>query len=375
MALEIRTVTADRLPGEILMDTSAVTLSQDMREPGTLSFSYPPNGAHSSLLSTPTELVVLINGVEPINGRFTIVDQSAQLTAPQDMVSYVAMSNLFQFNSMIVAPAIGSSYDDAAAFSFTNKTMGWLIRNAIDNSLSRNSAHPWLNQTTWTFDGTTDSAGIPWSQTFDVIWVSGQTVHDVIDWGVQLGLCEAYMYKDQLYVFQPSGFGKDKSTKSIFNLGDSISEYSVQKTVRDVVNSLLVTGIDNVCTWVQDTTSISKYGYHESKLELSNVSQYTTMTTVGTAYLSLVSNPVMSYTLSVSQRLFDSDSPLLPLVDYQVGDKIGIFDTQWQSLRVRLITIEQQASNSYTVTLSLSDFVSEDSIEYAAHLARLGLGA
>lgn len=358
------------------MDTSAVVVSQDMREPGTLSFSYPPNGSHSSLLVAPCEFVVLINGVEPINGRFSLEDQNQVLTAPQDLVSYVAMSNMFQFQSMIVAPAIGSSYDDAAAFEYTNKTMGWLIRNAIDNSLSRNSNHPWLNQTAWTFDGVTDSSGAAWSQTFDVIWTSGQTVFEVIDWGIQLGLCEAYMYKDQLFVFQPTkAVGTDRSTTSIFNLGDSITEYTIGKTLREVVNSLLVTGIDNVCTWVQDADSIAAYGYHESKLELSNVTQNTTMVTVGTAYLSLVKNPSMSYTLSVSQRLFDTDSPLLPMVDYQVGDKIGIFDTQWHSLRVRLISLTQNASNSYTVTLSLSDFKSEDSIEYAAHLARLGLGA
>lgn len=357
------------------MDTASVIVSQDMREPGTLNFSYPPSGAHSSLLVTPTELVVLVNGVEPVNGRFTLVDNGATKTSPSDMVNYVAMSNLFQFQSMMVAPAIGSSYDDANAFAFTNKTMGWLIRNAIDNSLSRNSNHPWLNQVTWTFDGSTDSSGVAWAATYDVIWTSGQTVWDVIDWGVQLGLCEVYMYKDQLYVFQPSNFGKDKSSKVILSLGKSISEYTIETTVRDIVNSLLVTGIDNVCTWVQDATSIQQYGYHESKLELSNVTQIATMTAVGTAYLSLMKDPSISYTMSVTQRLFDSDSPLLPLVDYQVGDKIGIFDTEWQSLRVRLISITQNASNSYTVTLTLSDFRTEDSVEYAAHLARLGLGA
>lgn len=357
------------------MDTATVVVSQDMRDPGTLSFDYPPDGAHSSLLVAPCEFVVLINGTEPINGRFTLEDQSQALTAPQNMISYVAMANMFQFQSMIMAPAIGSTYDDAAAFAYTNKTMGWLIRNAIDNSLSRNSNHPWLNQVSWTFDGVTDSAGVAWSQTFDVIWTSGQTVYEVIDWGVQLGLCEAYMYQDQLFVFQPSNFGTDKSQKSILSLGDAVSEYTIGTTLRSVVNSLLVTGIDNVCTWVQDTASIAAYGYHESKLELSNVSQYTTMTTVGNAYLSTIKDPSISYTLSVTQRLFDTDSPILPLVDYQVGDMIGIFDTQWHSLRVRLISITQNASNSYTVTLSLSDFVSEDSIEYAAHLARLGLGA
>lgn len=375
MALEIRSMTVNRVPGEILMDTASVVVSQDMREPGTLNFSYPPGGAHSSLLLTPSELVVLVNGVEPINGRFTLVDNGSTKTAPSDMVNYVAMSNLFQFQSMMVAPAIGSSYDDANAFAFTNKTMGWLIRNAIDNSLSRNSNHPWLNQVSWTFDGSTDSAGVAWAATYDVIWTSGQTVWDVIDWGVQLGLCEVYMYKDQLFVFQPNNFGKDKSSKVILSLGKSISEYTIETTVRDIVNSLLVTGIDNVCTWVQDAASIAKYGYHERKLELSNVTQTATMTTVGTAYLSLMKDPSISYTMSVTQRLFDSDSPLLPLVDYQVGDKIGIFDTEWQSLRVRLISITQNASNSYTVTLTLSDFRTEDSVEYAAHLARLGLGA
>src|SRR4051812_41032695 len=97
MAVELRVVDAAGNPGEILPDWANLTFSQDLLAPGTLTFDYPTfGGRNANLLTHGVRLAVGMDGVEPLNSRFTYFEGTGSRIAETDggFATFSCNSNL-----------------------------------------------------------------------------------------------------------------------------------------------------------------------------------------------------------------------------------------------------------------------------------------
>jgi hypothetical protein len=215
----------------------------------------------------------------------------------------------------------------------------------------------------------------------DVKFASGDTLLDVLAWLTTNGFAEPLMQGRDLKLYNPANNGTNLGTGSnpvVLSTGRDFEEATYQTTSKDLINSLLVLGDDNSCTWVQDAASAAQYGYREGKMTVSNASQTATLAAAGAAYLSLHKTPRWSYTYSVPALYLDETNPYAhtprPFVDFRVGDSVLIMDGLTSAVqRIRLMSATWPSSRSATVNLSVNDLFGERETELERRLARLGI--
>jgi hypothetical protein len=387
MAIELRQITNAGTYGEIFPDWSDLTFSQDLLEPGTLTFDYPIDGANSELLQHGAILAVLIDGVEPINGRFVYDEgKGSRVASSDDPISSYGCSGVLNLGSkMSLAPAIGSTVFTEDLFQFLDKTPGYLVNQVLLNTYSRAnvlaSMPSWITYPTTAFTDVNDSSGAAWPQTIDVTYQSGDSLLDVLTWLTTNGFAEPYMDKRDLKLFNPTNNGTNLSLGSnptVFATGRDFEEATYQTTSKELINSLFVVGDNNACAWVQDAASAAQYGYREGKMTVSNATEQATLIAAGTAFLNLHKIPRWSYTYSVPALYLDETNEYhpshRPFVDFRVGDSVLIMDGLSSSVqRIRLMSATWPSSRSSTVNLSVNDLFGERDVELERRLSRLGI--
>lgn len=383
MAVELRVIETNGSYGEILPDWSDLTFSQDLLQAGALTFRYPLSGRNVSYLKHGVVLAVLMDGLEPINGRFTYFEGEGSRILDADGLqsSYGCTSNITRFDKCRLAPAFGSVFADEDMFKWTDKTVGWMVNEAIINSRSRSnqfSANPSWYEHPLSFTSTSDSMGYSWPTTYDARFEPGRSVNEVIEWVTSNGFGEAYMDKRVLKLVQPERNGRDLSegnNQVVLQTGRDFLEASYQTSSRDLITALLVMGENNSCVWVTDEAAIAKYGYREDILSISNASTKTTLEAAGRAYLATRNEPRNSYTYSVSALYLEqSGGTRRPFIDYQVGDSILILDGVETSVqRLRLLSATWPNSRAATINITVNDYFSEREEQFERRLNRLGL--
>lgn len=385
MAVELREVKPSGAYGEILPDWSQLTFSQDLLNPGTLTFSYPIAGRNADILRHGVILTALVDGIEPDNGRFVFDQGTGSRIAEADgtIATFGCTSVLGQGSQMLLAPAVGSNFADEALFAFVDKTPGWLVRNVIDNTMSRANAKsappPWITHPITKFTHLVDSSNTTWPSTVDVTFKSGDSLTQVLEWVTENGFAEPIMRGKELYLYQPSKNGRNLATGSkpvVLQTGRDFLEATYETSSKEMVTSLLVLGENNSCVWVQDDAAIAANGYREGTLNVSNASTISTLMAAGQAYLNTRKIPRYSYTYSVSARYIEESQEELPrpFIDYQVGDSVLILDGLSTSVqRIRLMSATWPDARAATVNLSVNDFFEERDVEFERRLSRLGL--
>jgi hypothetical protein len=387
VAVELREITSQGTYGEILPDWSDLTFSQDLLNPGALTFGYPVNGRNARVLTHGATLTTLVDGEEPINSRFTYYEgEGARLgDAESSVVTYACTSTLSRATKMMLAPAFGSTVADADMFAYVAKTPGWLVRTAIEDSMSRARQRTgdyadWLDVPVRGFSDTLDSSGAAWPAVYDVTFPPTTTVQGVIDWLVQYGFAEAQMVGKELRLYCPSNNGRDLTSGTnpiALQTGRDFLEATYRTTSTDLVNALLVLGDNNACAWVYDTDSITTYGYREGALTVSNASQQATLIAAGNAFLTTRAIPRYSYTYSVSALYLErTNANPRPFIDYQVGDSVLILDGAATAVqRIRLLSAQWPDARASTVNLTVNDWLAERDVELDRRVSRLGLAS
>lgn len=383
--IEIRVVNSDGVPGEMLPDWAELTFSQDLAGAGTLTFNYPRSGRHSNLLQHGVSLVVLVDGREPKNARFTFDEESGSKISESEggTKSLGATSNLSRFDQLTVSPAVGSQFADENLFTYTDKSAGSIALSTITNGMSRANAQGalpgWLNWPLSKFSASVDSSGAAWPTTYDVRFNPGQSVTEVLEWMFTNGFAEAVMQGKDLHLYNPSSHGRDLTTGDtplILSTGNDVTEAGYQATSKELITALLVLGEENTCAWVIDTDAIAEHGYREGVLNVSNASTQGTLIAAGEAYLGLKSRVRKSYTYSVSALYLQTApevSPPRPFIDFEVGDTILLMDREETiSSRVRLLSASWPSAQAATVNLTVNDFFGEREAEFERRLSRLG---
>jgi len=389
MGAQLRALDAAGNYSEELPDFADLTISQDLLDPGTLAFRYPAEGRHADLLTHGRQLAILIDGVEPKNGRYTYFEGDGSTTLGEAQPnSYGCTSNMGRTDKLMLAPAYGSTVIDDELFNWTNLSPGSILISALSNAMSRANAHTgnavssWLVTPPTTFSATLDSSGTAWPATYDTKFGAGTTVKEVIEWLTTNGLAEAHMQGRELKLYRPDKNGTNLTLGAypiVLQSGNDLSEASYQTKSTDLVTALLVLGDENACVWVYDIAAIAQYGYREGKIQVSNASTQATLTAAGTAWLNARKIPRWSYTYAVS-ALYLEQTPNRtqprPFVDYQCGDSILILDGGATAVqRLRLLSATWPTAQSSIVALTVNDLLAERDILIDRQLSQLGLGS
>lgn len=404
MAVELRTVESDGGPGEILPDWSDLTFSQDY-DPGALTFTYALLGANAQYLNHATELMVLLDGQEPADGRFFLNQSNGtnldeQGGAQSRAYSCPSLRNLF--DQLMIAPSLDSVVADPNAFAWTNRTPGWMLRTALDNALSRarqlitvganiTNDHPlfWLDVPFTSFSDTADSSGTPWPTTYDYTPAPGSKVSDLLGWMSTNGLAQVRMQGHTLQMFAPETFGVDRSADGpgqvALQTGNDFSDATYQTDSSGLINAVMVIGDDTAngpaIAWVYDRPSIAQFGYREGPLNVPGLSTQAMLKQAGNAYLSVMKTPRWSYTYSQSadyleQRRVDgapAPSDKRPFLDYRVGDTIAVNDAgRWLGADVRMLSATWPSAQKASVQLTINDWFASREEKFNQRLARLG---
>ena len=177
--------------------------------------------------------------------------------------------------------------------TFTAKTKGYIVRTLIDEAQARGG----LQNITYTFDSTDDSASVAWTDTLDVSFPVGTSLLDVVRQFVQTGVdfwlnsatMELNAYKN--------GKGTDKSGTIYFRVGTNCEEVESDERGNDIKNALLVaykTGF----TTSTDPTSIAARRRREELLDIKNAQTLSSATTYGSAKVALTKDPKKSQSRS-----------------------------------------------------------------------------
>lgn len=414
MAVELRAInplssTANNADyGEILPDWSDLTFSQDLIDPGALTFTYPSLGRNADLLNHGTQLVLTLDGIEPNDARFTVNEASGQRLAESDNISatYACTSNRARAAQLILGPAVGSTATGALDFAYTSasgaqgpRTFGGLMISTLANSMSvtgntnnqrgggltgLSSPRTWLTYPITAFTSSADSSGASWGPTYEFTFKAGDTMQTVIDLLTQNGQAEATMYKKELRLYRPENHGANLTTGAnpiVLQTGADFTEASYQETSRDLVNSVLITGGtltsgNSACVWVKDAASIAANGYREGTYNVSDITDINLLTQIGQKYLALNGVTRFSYTYGVSALYLESNyGRPRPFIDYQAGDSILILDggsPQAQTQRLRLLSATYPSAQSSAVGLTVNDFFAEQQVKFDRALAKAG---
>lgn len=399
VAVELRRVAADGSFDAILPDWSDLTFSQDF-DPGTLTFTYALSGRNASLFAHGLEVVTLLDGEEPADGRFFLTQGQGSNLAEQD-ASATRQYNLpcirQRFDKLIIAPSLTSTVADPQAFAWTDKTPGDMVITAIDNAMSRASQlitpttyitpdHPvsWLDATMG-FSATTDSAGVPWPDTYDYTPTPGDSVSDLLKWLSDNGFAYSRMQGHTLQLF--ANLGVNRSTGAnpvVLASGKDFTDAAYQTDSTDLVNALMVIGDSTgsptgspAIAWVYDTDSIAQFGYREGKLSVSGISTQTMLKAAGNAYLSYMKLVRYSYTYTQSaqylERATAASGTFRPFIDFSTGDTVLVMDGP--SLipeRIRLLSASWPSASAASVALTVNDFFQEKQLEIEQRLSKLG---
>ena len=405
MAVELRLLDAAGNYSEILPDWADLTFSQDLLDPGILSFTYPtpkPNcpaitnptavctcqGRNAHLLVHGVQMCVLLDGVEPLNARFYYNEGTGSRIVESDgsTATFKASSSLERFGTFAFGPAF-TSQDSAPTdpyYVFTNKFPGEIAITAINNAMARcnqkTTGVNWLTHPITSFTTTKDSFGTNWPQAIDVTFEPGSTVREVIEWLTENGWAEPSFKGRSFQLFQPSTNGTDRSIGSnpvVLLNGRDFTEASYQTASNELVNALLVLGDNNKCSWRLNQASIDKYGYREGILKVSGVSTVAHLSTIGDWYLTTHKDPRWAYSYAVSAMYLEQSTaaPLRrPFLDYQVGDSILILDgVATFSTRLRLLSATWASARAASVQLTVNDWFAEAEVEMARRMRQAGI--
>ena len=380
-----------------------LTLTTEPGKSSTLSFSYPRHGVRGHMITPGARIKVRFPmahtggggvfskdafKVDPPNMTFELDEESfPQETANNQTIRVAAKSVMENFTSLLLAPAVGSTYTDEDIFNFKNLSVGGLAKQALSVALSRSPD----THIHFTFDHQYDSAGVRWGNPIDATFKPGQTLKDVFEWLGSLGFGYPMMgYHRKWIPGQTSenltadlALDRSSTTYSLHLYAEPLNGFgyrayvlnerheatvTAQREFKNIVNQVFVTGNDNICTWVSRQDSIEKYGVREGNWGVSNAALPETLKAAGERYLDVYAYPRVSQTLEIE---FPPDgAALFWFPKFIFGKSLE----EGHAHHIKVLSLSVNSANQIgQITLTLDNYFDRRSAMLEQRLARLGL--
>lgn len=384
-----------------LPEWSDLALSAEPGRATTLTFKYPKHGVRANMLIPGARIRVRFplaytenvfvddaSRVDPPNMILELdEDTGNEETANDRQMTYAATSLFGNFKQLLLAPAEGSSYVDDDLFTYSNLTVGSLLKQALSVGLSRSPE----TSLELSFDEHKDSLGNSWGNPIDAKFTPGQSVEEVLGWLRSLGFAYTTLGYNKKWMpsQDPETVTSDlwnDSTSTTYRLnayqepleGFNFRSYYLNETFertvtrqrdfKNVVNKLFVTGDDGICTWVSRQDSIEIYGVREGKWGVSNAGQMATLKAAAERYLDAYAYPRQSQTLDIE---FPPDGAILFWFPKFI---FGKSREEGHEHRIEMLSLRVQSANHIgTMTLTLDNYFDRRTTMLEQRLARLGL--
>lgn len=220
MAVTLREVIPDGTQwgklGQVLPDWKDLEFSQDSKGAGTISFSYPADGANSASLKSGMYVTPVVDGSYKYNNSIFYIDQSSGVTIDEgngNIVAYTGISLLGRLSDIRWMPAIGSSYMDENSFRYSNVSPGSVIKAGVENYWSRSKS---LSPTSETWIHSIDIAGdTEWLYLVDEAVSPTTSVMDMLSKYQDLGIATAVFKGFTLEVFAMPSAIQETETRTV----------------------------------------------------------------------------------------------------------------------------------------------------------------
>lgn len=369
----LRTVTLDDELDRFLPDYESLGLSPQFSKPGTVRITYPSNGKNFDLLGDDVEIAVLMNGTEVTELRCIIEssegNDASEAGEGQTWV-FTARTMLGLLDRAVVYPR-DWPVANPPVHAFVSATPGEILGELLTRAQNRGA----IQELTWGFTDTHDSAGILWAEdTLDISFDSGTKYSQVVQNLVDNGLIEVRTNGRILGVYNKDGLGDDLSVGENplrFTKGRDISESPRKSSTRELATTALVAGDNNV---MAETSSPSEatWGRRESYYSQQGIISSGMLQFIGGIYLDTVSRPIQEVTHAL---FFDGEGNPVPIDDFQVGDwTLSDVGHGWERFRVKQWVVDIANSGAISGSVVLNDLIAERIEKLNRKLESIGSG-
>jgi hypothetical protein len=354
-----------------LPDYRNAGFNSDLLAAGALAFDYPAKAKFAERLTHNAQIAVLIDGVEPVNGRFFYKESGGdRVLEGEAWRSRNCPSFRASLKDVLLGPSVGSS--TSIDFNLLNLSPGAMFLYVLNNARARNpTALSWIGAAK--FSSAVDTSNTAWPQKVDVTFPVGTSLLAVVEWLETAGLAEFEFEANRPCLYVPEKHGLDLTATVDLVSGRELLEQPFQESSLDLCTAVLVRGDDGSCQWVTDAAAIAAYGYRETSISISGVNTLTTLAAIGRQYLKLHGTPRYSRTYRATSIAVASN---VPFIDYQPGDWINVSDgEETSSERVRLMSAQWSDSGVMTANITVNDFLGEAEMDFEKRINRATLAA
>jgi hypothetical protein len=162
----------------------------------------------------------------------------------------------------------------------------------------------------------------------------------------------------------------------VYELGQAIIEHSAPSQSDGLVNVALVEGENGIMIEVSDGASPATWGRHEGYLQSRNVPDELSLDTFGRAYIDYSAQPERSIIGRVTKFVYDDGRKIKPFESYLLGDWVGWYVDDFQVVRVKGITVEEDSDTGEpSYTLDLNNILLERQIRMNQQLSRVSMNS
>lgn len=344
-------VGADAYP---LPDWTSLQLGLANSDVSSLQGDYPLVGRNYDKLREGAILVVLQNGVEIRDGRFSVQAGQLKDSVAGDVQTFFAKSVLDAFRRAVT---VGRP-SKADSIQFNSKTVGYVLRTLLQQAQSRGA----LSGITWKFTDDVDSSGNKWTFNWSVIYKAGVRYDEILRNLVDAGICRLSTSGTELVVLDGAGQTDAPAvTAATLVAGRDYSETPSKWTAENRARYALVIGDEGAAADYEDTEApLGPFGREEISLSQGGVSDAGSLAAVTQLNLQQVSRTQYQYT----RQLKLIDGMPVPGVDYRCGDWVSEWlDGKLTPYRVQAIALTLGKSGKLdTVALTLNDRLLERDI-------------
>lgn len=382
------------IKGDFFPDWLNLEFGQDLKDGSSLSFDYANDGVNASKLKPGIFLQIEFNNSSTwFDSIFYCQEMSGALlkgsTERRSRFACVSLRKLL--SNVRWMPALGSEYMDEDAFKYVNVTPGDVIKAGIENFWSR-AKSKYGDPMNW-LSSVTVLPGTAWEYLIDETVGPTTSISEILDKYQELGIATARFHGFQLQLSHYN-WGKADTSHIVdaqLRVGWNLREGEVAVSNTDVVTALLVKGSRDPFKEDSDVSSyavqwviapseyITEYGYLEGILEISDASSPDTLQAVGRNYIRTHLEPRRSTSYAMVNDIRDYktgeviDNIPLPLVDFQCGDTISVFNgDSTEAEKVYAISVSYGNHGTIPeISLTLNDYFDNWQVKFDQRLRRL----
>lgn len=338
---------------------SDTTVGFDMMFSGMIDGKYLRTGVNANKLVKDVILALFCDGYEGDDSLFWI--QAGAGSETDDDSKYfrvVAKSLKDVFRRTIVR----NSAKPWKPVKYDDEKVGYIFNKLFISAQNRGA----MQNLTWDFTPTHDSAGVAWADKIDIEFPPGSPLADTMTSLMDSGYFEMRIRGSVIQMFNFGGMGQDKSSSVEIAGGKDLIETPYKWSIEDRVGYSLMIGDGSA--YVENTraaTPHGPFGIEEQGASFGGTKKKTTLEKINKAYLEKAGGIRQEYTRKVQLQTGGKR----PVADYAIGDRI--FDRtgpDTQNLRIRSMVLSP-FEGSGTCTIALNDRFLENEIRLAKKIS------